>query len=67
MGANARSSAPPRRTEKNGVKNLHGSKIIPKSPIYHGNKDFSPLILGFELSRNLLYIQDWNLAWISQR
>jgi hypothetical protein len=30
-GVNVRSSAPPRRAVRNGVKNLHGSKTIPKS------------------------------------
>jgi len=31
IGVNGRSSKPPRRADRNGVKNLHGSKTIPKS------------------------------------
>jgi hypothetical protein len=36
-----RSSSPPRRPVRNGVKNLHGSKTIPKSILfwYHGNRN----------------------------
>jgi hypothetical protein len=43
LGVNVRSSEPPRRVVRNGVKNLHGSKTIPKSLYeafwYHGKKD----------------------------
>ena len=41
LGVNVRSSEPPRRAVRNGAKNLHGSKTIPKSLYqafwYHGN------------------------------
>jgi hypothetical protein len=53
LGVNVRSSEPPRRVVRNGVKNLHGSKTIPKSLYkafwYHGNKDAymgCPLVEG---------------------
>jgi hypothetical protein len=45
LGVKVRSSVPPRRAVREGVKNLHGSKPIPKSLykalLYHGNKDAS--------------------------
>jgi hypothetical protein len=31
LGVSVRSSSPPRKTVRNGVKNLHGNKAIPKS------------------------------------
>ena len=43
IGIFVRSSSPPRRVVRNGVKNLHGSKPMPKSQhkifSYHGNRN----------------------------